>query len=140
MGSTMKATIFNERVAMALRNWHHTAKKNVKEKRGLRSQSPFSTRPSTPKHPKSQGNLLRRYHSEMVTYPSSPIRLDFEAHLPYGIHSPPSSKVNAAATSSIEQQEMEMEMEIDMDQVSDLNQNQIDIDIEDKQEFSFDKR
>lgn len=76
----------------------------------------------------------------MVTYPSSPIRLDFEAHLPYGIHSPPSSKVNAAATSSIEQQEMEMEMEIDMDQVSDLNQNQIDIDIEDKQEFSFDKR
>ena len=30
MGSTMKPTIFNERVAMALRNWHHTAKKNIK--------------------------------------------------------------------------------------------------------------
>ncbi|BAT91945.1 hypothetical protein VIGAN_07059000 [Vigna angularis var. angularis] len=140
MGSTMKATIFNERVAMALRNWHHTAKKNIKEKRGLRSQSPLSTRPSTPKHPKSKANLLRRYHSEMATYPSSPIRFDFEAHLPYEIHSPPSSKVNAAATSSIDQHEMEMEveMEIDMDQVSDLAQHQIDI--EDKQEFSFDKR
>ncbi|KAK7335722.1 hypothetical protein VNO80_27716 [Phaseolus coccineus] len=144
MGSTMKATIFNEKVAMALRNWHHTAKKNVKEKRGLRSQSPLSTRPSTPQQPKSQANLLRRYHSEMATYPSSPIRFDFEAHLPYGIHSPPSSKVNAAATSSIHHHQMEMEMEIEMEQVSALTQPQIDIDIDidiqDNQEFSFDKR
>ncbi|KAK7402141.1 hypothetical protein VNO78_14168 [Psophocarpus tetragonolobus] len=87
MGSTMKVTIFNERVAMALRKWHHTAKKNVKQKRGLRLQSPLSSRPSTPNHP----NFLRRYHSEMATYPSSPIRLDFEANLPFEIGSPLSS-------------------------------------------------
>uniref|UniRef100_A0A0R0GXL3 MLO-like protein n=1 Tax=Glycine max TaxID=3847 RepID=A0A0R0GXL3_SOYBN len=66
MGSTMKPTIFNERVARALRKWHHTAKKNVKHNRGLRLQ--------TPNHTKSNANFLRRYHSEMATYPSSPIR------------------------------------------------------------------
>jgi len=137
MGSTMKATIFNEKVATALRNWHHTAKKNVKEKLALRSQSSLSTRPSIPKQPKSHANLLRRYHSEMATYPSSPIRFDFEAHLPYEIHSPPSSKVNS---SSVHHHEMEIEMEIEMDQVSGLTPHQIDIDIEDNQEFSFGKR
>jgi len=78
----------------------------------------------------------------MATYPSSPIRFDFEANLPYGIHSPPSSMVNAAATSSIHRHEMEMETEIEMDQVSALTQRQIDIDIDiqDNQEFSFAKR
>lgn len=48
MGSSMKPTIFNERVATALRNWHHTAKKNIKQNNnGSVSGTPLSSRPTT---------------------------------------------------------------------------------------------
>ncbi|KAJ7980972.1 MLO-like protein [Quillaja saponaria] len=71
MGSTMKPTIFNEKVAAALRNWHHTAKKHVKQNRGSVSVTPMSTRPSTPSH-MSPVHLLRHYRSEMDSVPTSP--------------------------------------------------------------------
>ncbi|RDX82195.1 MLO-like protein 6, partial [Mucuna pruriens] len=106
MGSTMKPTIFNERVAKALRNWHQTAKKHIKQNRRLQFQTPLSSM--------SSPYVLRRYHSEMDTYPSSPIRFNFEAHHPYEIDSTPSSnsqhhksKVNASA-SSIHHHQLEM--------------------------------
>jgi len=111
MGSTMKPTIFNERVARALRKWHHTAKKNVKHNRGLRLQ--------TPNHTKSNANFLRRYHSEMATYPSSPIRFDLDAHLPCEVN---------ATSSSIHHRQMEM------------GHQAHEIDIERGKDFSFDKK
>ncbi|XP_020240217.2 MLO-like protein 6 [Cajanus cajan] len=102
MGSSMKATIFSERVAEAIRKWHHTAKKQIKNNHGLASQSqtPFSSRPTSPAHP------LRHYRSEIDTFLSSPIRSESLAHQPNDIDSLSyfnshhhRSKVNAASIS-----------------------------------------
>ncbi|XP_030451672.1 MLO-like protein 6 [Syzygium oleosum] len=77
MGSTMKPTIFNERVAMALRNWHQTAKKHIKQNKG--STTPMSSRPTTPSHHMSPVHLLRNYRSEIDSYHTSPRRSNFDA-------------------------------------------------------------
>ncbi|KAL5697847.1 Protein mlo2 [Ranunculus cassubicifolius] len=50
MGSTMKPTIFNERVAVALKKWHHTTKKHTKQGGESASVSPMFSMPSTPTH------------------------------------------------------------------------------------------
>ncbi|XP_051130577.1 MLO-like protein 6 isoform X2 [Andrographis paniculata] len=52
MGSNMKPTIFNERVAKALQSWHQTARKQIKKNRqqGLGIGTPMSSIPSTPRH------------------------------------------------------------------------------------------
>ncbi|XP_008806842.2 MLO-like protein 6 [Phoenix dactylifera] len=60
MGSNMRPTIFSERVATALRKWHHTARKHLKENRQSGSLTPLSTSmPATPTSGSSQTNLLR---------------------------------------------------------------------------------
>lgn len=64
MGSTMRPTIFTEKVAAALRNWHQTAKKNIKQNKS--SVTPMSSQPMTPSHHMSPMHLLRRYRSEMT--------------------------------------------------------------------------
>ncbi|KAF9675224.1 hypothetical protein SADUNF_Sadunf09G0009900 [Salix dunnii] len=74
MGSSMKPTIFNERVATALRNWHHTAKKNIKQNNGSVSVTPMSSRPTTPSHHASPVHLLRHYRGEMDSLHTSPRR------------------------------------------------------------------
>lgn len=74
MGSTMKPTIFNERVAAALKNWHHTAKKHIKESKHSGMASPMSSRPATPYHGMSPVHLLRNYRSEVDSYQNSPNR------------------------------------------------------------------
>lgn len=79
MGSTMKPTIFNERVATALRNWHHTAKKHIKESRHSSSVTPFSSRPVTPSHGLSPVHLLRHYRSDMDSLQTSPRKSNFDA-------------------------------------------------------------
>ncbi|KAK7262348.1 hypothetical protein RJT34_29916 [Clitoria ternatea] len=83
MGSTMKPTIFNERVAVALRNWHQTAKKHIKQNRvGSLSLSgtPMSSRPTTPTHDHmSPVHLLRYYRSEFDSFPASPRRSNVDA-------------------------------------------------------------
>ncbi|KAJ1425989.1 Mlo-related protein [Sesbania bispinosa] len=155
MGSTMKPTIFNERVAVALRNWHHTAKKHVKQNRGSGLQTPLSSRPITPTHPMSPVHLLRYYRSEMDTYPSSPRRLNFEAHYHYETDSPSPSNShhdkaqdNAASSSSAHHREMEMGHLAHAQQpvvnepssvpvTSGLTQHEINI--EHSKEFSFDR-
>ena len=76
MGSNMKPTIFNERVATALRNWHHTAKKHIKQNKG--SVTPFSSRPNTPSQHTSPVHLLRNYRSEMDSLHTSPRRSNFD--------------------------------------------------------------
>ena len=61
MGSNMRPTIFNDRVATALKNWHHSAKKNMKQHRNPDSTSPFSSRPATPTHGMSPIHLLHKH-------------------------------------------------------------------------------
>ncbi|XP_023892160.2 MLO-like protein 6 [Quercus suber] len=78
MGSTMKPTIFNERVALALRNWHHSAKKHLKENKGSVSVTPMSSRPATPSHHMSPVHLLRNYRSEMESVQASPRKSNFD--------------------------------------------------------------
>lgn len=46
MGSTMKPTIFDERVAKALHNWQQCAKKNIKKNRQAGSVIPSPSKPS----------------------------------------------------------------------------------------------
>ncbi|KAJ7970428.1 MLO-like protein [Quillaja saponaria] len=70
MGSTMKPTIFNERVAAALKNWHHTAKKHVKQSHQSEANTPFSSRPASPspRYGMSPVHLLQnnRGHSDSL--------------------------------------------------------------------------
>ncbi|GFP80995.1 mlo-like protein 6 [Phtheirospermum japonicum] len=80
MGSSMKPTIFNERVATALRNWHHTAKKHVKEtNKHSAPTTPMSSRPATPTHGLSPVHLLRYHRSEMDSFQNSPRKSNFDA-------------------------------------------------------------
>lgn len=75
MGSKMKATIFTERVAVALRKWHQTAKKHLKENQRSGSNTPMSiSRPITPSHGSSPMHLLRYYRSEVDSPQASPMR------------------------------------------------------------------
>lgn len=77
MGSTMKPTIFNERVAAALRNWYHSARKQIKHNHG--SITPLSSRPATPTHHMSPVHLLRHYKSEVDSLHTSPRRSPYDA-------------------------------------------------------------
>lgn len=78
MGSTMKPTIFNERVATALKNWHHTAKKHIKESRHSGMATPMSSRPATPSRGTSPIHLLRYYRGEIDSLPTSPRKSNFD--------------------------------------------------------------
>ncbi|XP_019199042.1 PREDICTED: MLO-like protein 6 [Ipomoea nil] len=85
MGSNMKPTIFNERVATALKKWHHTAKKHVKESRhNSAAVTPVSSRPGTPSHGMSPVHLLRGYYrsDQADSAQSTPRRYnsEFEQH------------------------------------------------------------
>ncbi|XP_039024194.1 MLO-like protein 6 [Hibiscus syriacus] len=78
MGSHMKPTIFNERVATALKNWHRTAKKHIKSNKGSVTTTPFSSIPNTPSHRTSPVHLLRHYQNETDSVNASPGRLSFD--------------------------------------------------------------
>ncbi|PSR95177.1 MLO-like protein [Actinidia chinensis var. chinensis] len=80
MGSTMKPTIFNEKVATALRNWHHTAKKHIKQShRQSGLATPMSSRPATPSHHMSPVHLLRHYRSEVDSFQNTSRPSNFDA-------------------------------------------------------------
>lgn len=64
MGSNMKPTIFNDRVAKALRIWHHAARKQIKNRQSG-SVTPSSSRISTPVHDSAPVHLLPYYKSEL---------------------------------------------------------------------------
>ncbi|CAL9108646.1 unnamed protein product [Musa textilis] len=75
MGSNMKPTIFDERVATALRKWHRLARKHLKENRRSGSASPLSTsRPATPSHGWSPVHLLHYNRGELDSVQNSPGR------------------------------------------------------------------
>ncbi|KAL2334293.1 hypothetical protein Fmac_015506 [Flemingia macrophylla] len=63
MGSTMKPAIFNDRVAAALKKWHRSAKKHVKDSKNSKANSTtaFSSRSSTPTFDISPVHLLHRH-------------------------------------------------------------------------------
>ncbi|EEF29131.1 MLO-like protein 12 [Ricinus communis] len=61
MGSSMRPTIFNDRVAAALKNWHHTAKKHAKHSKHSENHTPMSSRPTTPTYGMSPVHLLHNY-------------------------------------------------------------------------------
>ncbi|CAA0823183.1 MLO-like protein 6, partial [Striga hermonthica] len=79
MGSTMKPTIFNERVATALKNWHHTAKKHVKEvNKHQQLSAPGTPMSGTPRsHGMSPVHLLRNHRGEADSFQVSPRRSNF---------------------------------------------------------------
>ncbi|XP_039016522.1 MLO-like protein 12 [Hibiscus syriacus] len=79
MGTNMRPTIFNERVAGALKSWHHTAKKQIKHNRHSENTTPFSSRPATPTHGMSPIHLLHSHPERSVENRNpSPTHLDFE--------------------------------------------------------------
>ncbi|XP_050209295.1 MLO-like protein 2 [Mercurialis annua] len=63
MGSSMRPTIFNDRVAAALKNWHHAAKKHTKHSKHSTTHTPMSSRPATPTHGMSPVHLLHNFRS-----------------------------------------------------------------------------
>ncbi|CAA7390956.1 unnamed protein product [Spirodela intermedia] len=71
MGSNMKPTIFNDTVASALRKWHRTAKKHIKEGRKSGTVTPVSSRPATPTHGLSPVHLLKYHRNEMGESPQA---------------------------------------------------------------------
>ncbi|OMO72550.1 Mlo-related protein [Corchorus capsularis] len=86
MGSSMKHTIFNERVANGLRNWHQKAKKQIKQNRhsGKMVITPLSIRLETPPEtPRSMSPLpllhKHRHRGEEVdSSQTTPRRSSFE--------------------------------------------------------------
>ncbi|TYH20863.1 hypothetical protein ES288_A05G462600v1 [Gossypium darwinii] len=89
MGSNMRPTIFNERVATALRNWHQQSKKHTKQNKQSHSQNttPLSSRPATPTHGMSPVHLLHNYPRSVESYPTSP-RLSITENNRLVLHSP----------------------------------------------------
>ncbi|XWS55797.1 hypothetical protein CRYUN_Cryun09bG0031600 [Craigia yunnanensis] len=78
MGSTMKPTIFNERVANALRNWQQKAKKHIKHNRHSGNTTPLSSKPDTPSHGVSPLHLLHSHRGELDNSQASPRRSSFD--------------------------------------------------------------
>lgn len=149
----MKPTIFNERVATALRNWHNTAKKNIKQKNGPVSWTPLSSRPTTPSHHASPVHLLRHYRGEMDSLYTSPRRSNvgvehWEAESPS-----PSHHAVEGSSSHRRQKQLELaSLNHDHGMETSLNHDQVaateppppptihhEIDIV-RKEFSFDRR
>ncbi|CAN6807861.1 hypothetical protein Bca4012_002278 [Brassica carinata] len=85
MGTSMRPTIFNDRVANALKRWHKTAKKQSKHGTSG-SNTPHSSRPATPTHGMSPMHLLHSHNRSLdyqtsFTASSSPPRFsDFGGH------------------------------------------------------------
>ena len=100
MGSKMKPTVFNERVAVALKSWHHTAKKQMKHGRTSESTTPFSSRTATPTHGSSPIHLLRNVHKrsrsadESFANTLSPRNSNFDSWRPEPQQEPSSSSAN----------------------------------------------
>ena len=66
MGSHMKSTIFEERIASGLRRWHRKAKKNRKRRNlvsGFSSRGGTRSVETTPSHGSSPVHLMRRYNN-----------------------------------------------------------------------------
>lgn len=141
MGSTMKPTIFNERVATALRNWHHAARKHVKQNRQSGTNTPMSSRPGTPSHGFSPVHLLRNYNrSDMDSIHTSPRRSNFDWATD---GSPSHHQAGEGSLSHHQHMEPDFRVENDRDQFQEPSSTQVpqhEIDIGPKKDFSFERR
>ncbi|KAJ6428987.1 hypothetical protein OIU84_020597 [Salix udensis] len=74
MGSSMRPTVFNDRVAAALKTWHHAAKKQSKHGKNSESHTPMSSRAQTPSYGMSPVHLLQNHRSSTApdSFPNSP--------------------------------------------------------------------
>ena len=79
VGTSMRLTIFNDRIVAALRQWHHTAKKNIKQNHHRAvslSVTPISSGPGTPTHHYHRTSPLHLLHnhnrSELGSVSTSP--------------------------------------------------------------------
>ncbi|OMO71554.1 Mlo-related protein [Corchorus capsularis] len=107
MGTNMRPTIFNDRVAAALKNWHHTAKKQTKHSKHSPSTTPFSSRPATPTHGMSPVHLLHNYPNRSVeSYQNSPRHSNYDNDQwdPDSFHSPRHPEIN----DSVHERQLEM--------------------------------
>ncbi|KAM0949464.1 hypothetical protein DsansV1_C05g0052761 [Dioscorea sansibarensis] len=152
MGSKMKATIFTDRVAVALRKWHQTAKKHLKENQRSGSSTPISiSRPVTPTQGSSPMHLLRYYRSEVDSTQAPPVRrnadedhFDIERSLSPAQHTVSGS--NAQHLKASLQQMMMREMEEISSNSRTLPSNTDEIQIHvgngssESHEFSFERR
>ncbi|KAG9149596.1 hypothetical protein Leryth_021289 [Lithospermum erythrorhizon] len=66
MGSKMKPVIFSDNVASALRSWHQTAKKHIKQGQLSGTTTPFWSRPPSPLHGMSPLHLLHGYQGSIA--------------------------------------------------------------------------
>ncbi|CAH8372190.1 unnamed protein product [Eruca vesicaria subsp. sativa] len=80
MGTNMKPTVFNERVATALKTWHHTAKKHTKHGRHTESNTPYTSRPTTPTRGSSPLHKLNNRSVETFQSSNSPRYSDHHDH------------------------------------------------------------
>ncbi|KAG5118610.1 hypothetical protein JHK82_033030 [Glycine max] len=139
MGSTMKPTIFNERVALGLRNWHQTAKKHIRQNRvGPLSLSgtPTSSRPTTPSHNLSPVHLFRYYRSEIDSFPTSPQRSNLDDN---NMDSPsPSYSHHELEMGHLSQQQQQQQQQTTTNDNT-TTHHEIVVAVHSK-EFSFDKR
>lgn len=139
MGSTMKPTIFNDRVAVALRNWHQTAKKHIRQNRvGPLSLSgtPTSSRPTTPSHNLSPVHLFRYYRSEIDSFPTSPQRSNLDDN---NMDSPsPSYSHHELEMGHLSQQQQQQQQQTTTNDNT-TTHHEIVVAVHSK-EFSFDKR
>ncbi|XWS59699.1 hypothetical protein CRYUN_Cryun08bG0144200 [Craigia yunnanensis] len=124
MGSTMKPTIFNERVANALRNWHQSAKKHIKYNRHSGTTTPLSSRPDTPSHGLSPLHLLHNHRGELDNSQASPRRSSF-GNEGWAIEEPAEGHV------------LELEEKQAVNEAQNPSQHEIDVEPYD---FSFDQR
>lgn len=142
MGSTMKPTVFNERVAAALRNWHQTARKHIKKNKG--SITPVSSRPNTPSHHMSPVHLLRHYRCEVDSFNTSARRSNFdgehwEAESPSPNHYNSNTNVNSLEQGSVELSCNQRDDNNGQESTGQVTRAQHEIDI-DRNDFSFEGR
>ncbi|XP_038698083.1 MLO-like protein 6 [Tripterygium wilfordii] len=129
MGSTMKPTIFSKRIAVALRNWYHRAKKDIKQSNGSVTQ--MSIRSTTPSHHMSPVHQLHRSRSgEVDSMQTSPRRSnvdmeDWETNSPSPSH-PNISGDGSSSTLHHHLRQMEQDYAEDEDEVRDYNEADLD--------------
>ncbi|KAK9154086.1 hypothetical protein Sjap_001566 [Stephania japonica] len=156
MGSSMRPTVFNDRVAVALKRWHHTARKHIKENRHSKDVTPNSSMPSTPMHGFSPVHLLSYHqaiqdrHDFVSASPRSPRSTIWDGKRWENEESPsPPQRV------STELQEQTQDMELakislpisqtdhaqnEIDHIGPADQYRINIGSSSNKEFSFQKR
>lgn len=104
MGSTMKPTIFNDRVAAALKNWHRTARKETKHGKSG-STTPLTSRPATPTYGMSPVHLLHNFR-QMDSSHTSPRTSNFDNNNQWDAEGSPSHHHDGIIDHSIHNRQM----------------------------------